>query len=453
MTGLKIGELANGKPFILPDDFVVQTNAILAIKGAGKTCTASVIAEEMCKRHLLWVALDPVGVWWGLRVDASGKPGGFPVVVIGGEHADLPIGKDSGARLAEALMSEHIYAVIDLSQESKRFWHGFLSEFCVELLRLNPDVPRHLFIEEAPEFVPQRTKVELTARCKEAVERVVRLGRNKGYGCTLISQRPATVDKDVLSQCEQLFVLRTVGPHDRKALQEWIEAKATDRKLAEFWRDLAKMPNGTGWFWSPQWLGEFTKVRIRERMTFHPGATRQVGKMIKPVALSEVGSFVDKLKRQLSRKQISMSRGEKATAAPDTSTAEVEVDARHQEIIRLRDQLSEERGRRLQLEGRLSKLKKTLEPQYEALKAIFGELTVDKAGSVDHGAYAPWLEKAGSGGRRKMLEVLIERGEATKNQLATLSGLSPRSASTYLGWMSGNGLIERDGKLIKLCAL
>src|SRR5204863_3363346 len=134
-----------------------------------------------------------------------------------------PLEKHAGAKIAEALASENIFAVIDVSMESKHTWRQFLTEFSLGLMQLNPESPRHLFIEEAPEFVPQRTKVALTAQCKEAVERLVRLGRNRGYGCTLLSQRPATVDKDVLSQCENLFVLRTVGPHDRKALEEWIE--------------------------------------------------------------------------------------------------------------------------------------------------------------------------------------------------------------------------------------
>src|SRR5881396_3657223 len=134
-------------------------------------------------------------------------------------------------------------------------------------MQLNPESPRHLFIEEAPEFVPQRTKVALTAQCKEAVERLVRLGRNRGYGCTLISQRPATVGKDVLSQCENLFVLRTTGPHDRKALSEWIQAKASDAGLEKFLGDLAGLENGHAWFWSPHWLHTFEKIRVRPRKT------------------------------------------------------------------------------------------------------------------------------------------------------------------------------------------
>ena len=51
----------------LPDEAVTQTFALLARRGAGKTHTASVIAEEMLKAGHQIVVLDPIGAWWGLR--------------------------------------------------------------------------------------------------------------------------------------------------------------------------------------------------------------------------------------------------------------------------------------------------------------------------------------------------------------------------------------------------
>ena len=63
----------------LPADVVTQTFAILAIRRVGKTYTASVLAEEMMKAKLPFVALDPTGAWWGLRASADGKHEGYPV--------------------------------------------------------------------------------------------------------------------------------------------------------------------------------------------------------------------------------------------------------------------------------------------------------------------------------------------------------------------------------------
>ena len=465
MNELTIGLTSTGKHFGLPLDAVTQTFAILAIRGAGKTCTAAVMAEEMCKASLPWICFDPVGVWWGMRANTEGRPSGFPVVVIGGEHADIPLEKQGGAKIAEALASENVFAVIDVSMESKHTWRQFLTEFCLQLMQLNPESPRHLFIEEAPEFAPQRTKVALTAQCKEAIERLVRLGRNRGYGCTLISQRPATVDKDVLSQCENLLVLRTTGPHDRQALEEWIQAKATERGLEKFLGEVAGLPNGTAWFWSPHWINTFERIRIRERLTFHPGATRTVGMAPKAVALAEVGEFVEKLRRQLSKHQVAVAKP-KAPAGNAYSEAirgasvsrvysqalESLTEYPKAEIDSLRQQLAQERSLRADAERRLAAVRDSLRPQYEALKGLFDLLGASKPAGIDRSAFEPWLAKAGRAGCRRLLETLIDRPELSKPQLGTLGGVSYKSSTfrAYLAWLKRNGLIETDGDMVRL---
>ena len=457
-TLLHLGLTSSGKPFSLLADFTVQTAAILAIRGAGKTCLATVIAEEMVKAGLPWIALDPVGVWYGLRAGRDGAPNGLPVVIIGGDHGDIALNKQDGARIAEALIREPVYAVIDLSRESKRFWHTFLTDFCLKLMELSPEIPRHIFIEEAPEFVPQRTRVELTARCKEAVERLIRLGRNRGYGMTLISQRPATIDKDVLSQCENLFVMRTTGPHDRKALHEWIEAKASDKNLERLLNEMAGLQNGAAFFWSPHWLNVFEKIRIRPRETFHPGETRSVGKVQRAVALADVSDFVTRLKRQLQEKTVLTPRiGRQEIEKYQSPPGRVEIRPDYPnpfapENDRLRAELAQERSARMNTEVRLEAVKRVLLPQYDAMRGLFENLQSSNGAAVDPTAYAPWLQKAGRAGTRRLLETIISRGELSRTQLATLSGLGPNTGTyrNYLSWLRRNGLVDVDGDTVRL---
>lgn len=458
---LNLGTRRNGQPFTLPHDAQVQTFAILAIRGAGKTCAATVIAEEMLKANLPWICLDPVGVWWGLRTSPDGEGKGLPVVIFGGRHADLPLAA-GGKKIADALLSEPICAVLDVSQESKRFWHTFLTDFCLRLMELNPDSPRHLFIEEAPEFVPQRTRQDLTARCKEAVERLIRLGRNNGYGCTLISQRPATVDKDVLSQCENLFVLRTVGPHDRKALREWMEGKQLSEREAAL-NDLPNLPNGTGYFWSPHWMGDFSRVMFRRRETYHPGETRQIGKAAISVRLADVGSFVERLKPSLTAKEPGSTKVKARSRADDDWPQEGPGAIMPPDpglltrISELERRLGEATARQRDAEVRLSKAREILRPQYEMLQALFAEVGAQNGhgSAVDRSAYEPWLQKAGKAGTRRLLEIMIERRELTRTQLATLSGLAPGSGTyrNYLSWLRRNGLVESEGETVRIRAL
>src|SRR5579871_2026559 len=293
---LEIGQLMNGKPFTLPLDLVTRTLAIIAIRGWGKTVAATVIAEEMCEAGLPWVAIDPVGVWWGLRANPDGAAGGYPVVILGGERADLPLEKSSGAKVADAVLQEDVSCVIDMSSESKTTVRHFVAEFCDRLMDLRPQTPRHIFIEEAPELVPQRPMGE-QKRSLAAVDRLIRLGRNRGYGATLISQRTATIQKDVLTQCESLLAGRSIGKPDRDAMQGWIAEVVgvpSPTDAGKFVHSLANLESGIGWFWSPQWLGLFEQILIRPRKSYHPGATRSVGQAVKQVRLSNVQEFVER---------------------------------------------------------------------------------------------------------------------------------------------------------------
>ncbi len=278
---LRIGRTEDSQ-FELPEDVLTHTIAILAKKGAGKTYAAGVIEEEFAEQRLPFIVLDPVGVHYGIRSTADGTKRAYPVVVFGGEHGDIPIERDMGQAVAEAVVDENISCIIDLSELSKGAWRQFVTDFCRELYRRNRNTnPRHVFIEEATEFVPQTRRPELQV-AYEAVERLIRMGRNRGLGVTIISQRSAQVAKDVLSQLDILIALRTVGAHDRKAMLDMFEGVLEHddlAKLEEFKRTIPRLEDGVAWIWSPEFLKCFEQVHIRERRTFHGGATVQVSEV------------------------------------------------------------------------------------------------------------------------------------------------------------------------------
>jgi hypothetical protein len=308
MRNLQIGTV-DGRPFSLPADFATRTLAIMAIRGAGKTIAATVIAEEMCEAGIPWVAFDPVSVWWGLRAKPDGSPSGYPVIVIGGEHGDIPFDRDKGAKMAEVIVAENLFCVLDMSLESKNTWRKFVTEFCDRMMEMRPPAVRHVFLEEAPEFVPQRPMGE-QKRSLAAVDRLLRLGRNRGYGATIISQRFATVNKDVLTQaCENIFAMRTIGKNDRDEAKAWIIESGMgiatdDAPLKDQLATLAMLPDGVGYFWSPQWLKIFERVQIRRRRTFHPGDTRTVGGKLKSVKLAPMQEAIERLRSLLSGKKV-----------------------------------------------------------------------------------------------------------------------------------------------------
>lgn len=98
----------------LPDDTITKTLAILAKRRVGKTYAGSVIAEEMVRQGLPFYVLDPTGAWWGLRAAANGKDAGYPVIVIGGEHGDVPIDHTAGVSATSSSFSNNLSALRSL---------------------------------------------------------------------------------------------------------------------------------------------------------------------------------------------------------------------------------------------------------------------------------------------------------------------------------------------------
>lgn len=318
----------------LPIAFVTQTAAIIARKGGGKTYAATKIAEQMLAAGAQIVVCDPVGNWYGLRLKADGKTESeLPVYIFGGEYADVPITADSGREIARLLATKPISAVLDVSRFRKGERERFMTAFAEEFFHLKKThrSPVHLFIEEAQVFVPQMTQGRgpEAAKMLGAFEDIIRLGRNYGVGATMISQRPQSVNKQVLSQTECLIALQITGPHERKAIDEWVTEHGVDRKLVG---ELPSLQQGEAFFWSPGWLRKFERIKIERKLTYDASSTPEVGaKIAKPVQLSpkeiaELGTAlqqsVEKAKaedpREL-RKEIAELRRELAKKTPATA--------------------------------------------------------------------------------------------------------------------------------------
>ncbi len=94
---------------------------------------------------------------------------------------------------------------------------------------------------------------------------------------TLISQRPAVLNKNVLTQAEVLAVFQLTAPQDRAAIDDWVRANAKEGEREKFEREVPELPVGTAFLWSPAWLKLFKRVPMRQRDTFDSSATPTVG--------------------------------------------------------------------------------------------------------------------------------------------------------------------------------
>lgn len=282
-----MSELHLADDMTLPVDAVTQVLAILAKRGAGKTHTSAVLVEEMVAVGAQVVILDPVGVWWGLRTNTTGDAPGLPFAVFGGSHGDLPLDPTMGAAAADLAVDEHVLLVFDLSSfDSKADQNRFVTDFTGRLYHRNRQ-PLHLVLEEADEFAPERG-LPGERQMLGSVQRLVRRGRSRGIGVTLISQRSAAVSKGVLTQADVLIMLRTTAPHDQRAIGEWIQAKGVSEQRESVLTGLSKLPTGTAWVWAPE-MDILHKVHIRGRRTFDSSATPKLGQtLITPTAFADI---------------------------------------------------------------------------------------------------------------------------------------------------------------------
>lgn len=319
--------------FTMPVDSVTATFAILGKKGRGKTHTASVLAEELMSAGCLICVIDPTGVWHGLRSSADGREAGFPVIIIGGEHADVALRADQGAAIAELIVKERFPAVVDLSLLRKAERKTFAADFLETLYWRNRD-PLHLIIDEADEFAPQRTAAGVE-RLLGATEDIVRRGRVKGLGVTLCSQRAAALHKTVLSQIDSLIALGVTAPHDVSAISDWVAQHAEEGQARQVRQSLPALPVGQAWVWSPEWLGVTQHITVRRRRTFDSSATPKAGAR-RNTASTWAPVDVEGLRRQLDDSTTGV---EDDSAAPPAS----------REIERLRRELATERARAPQI--------------------------------------------------------------------------------------------------------
>lgn len=285
-----------GSDFYLPVDVASDVVAIVGRRGRGKTTTAAVLVEEMDAAGVRFCVADPVGVWWGLKSKRDGKAAGIPVVVFGGEHADAPLEDTAGEVVADFVADPSSPSVVlDFRLMRKGQMTRFMAAFLERLYHKNRE-PLHLVLDEADKFAPQRVMGE-EARLVGAAEDVVKMGRARGLGVTLITQRPATLNKNVLTQAGVLVAHGLPGPQDQKAVDDWIREHGDPERRAKFLSALPGLERGVAWVWAPE-LDVFRQVHVRDRFTFDSSSTPKAGerritpKVLAPVDLEKLSEAI-----------------------------------------------------------------------------------------------------------------------------------------------------------------
>lgn len=481
-----------------PLDAATQTFAFIGRKGSGKTYGAGKLTELLIGAGVQVAILDTVGNWYGLRLAADGKSPGIDIPILGGLRGDIPLEATGGALIADALAESGRSMIIDASQFSKADRQRFaaaLGERLWKRKKAEPQpTPIHLVLEESQLIVPEMVRGE-SAAMVGIYEEIIRLGRNYGIGVTMITQRPQSVNKEVLNQTECLMVFQTNGAHERKALREWIVHQGMDVKLLD---QLPGLQPGECFVWSPQWLQILQQIHVGEKWTFDSTRTPGVGKNlqhareIKSIDLEDLkvkmAATIERAKaedpRELRRRIAALEREllDAKKAAP-AATQRVEVPLLTSEQVRRLDGLLEvakllQRGQEdvtrilrpvaavlQELVDAAETLKNTVYaaaypavPKNTPHNPVSRRVPVGKvAGSEPARAFDSHTRRervhpsepgeVGTGGRRRMMIALAQRPQGlSARQLGLRAGLSSKSGTfgTYLaqlrtaGWIDGS---------------
>ena len=134
--------------------------------------------------------------------------------------------------------------------------------------RKKEEIPPFLLVlEEAHNFCPERSLGETKA--SKTIRTIAGEGRKFGLGLCCISQRPAKVDKNVISQCSTQILLKITNPNDLKSVVSSSEGVTSDSE-----NEIQRLNIGTCLLTGV--IDIPLKVNIRPRISKHGGETVDV---------------------------------------------------------------------------------------------------------------------------------------------------------------------------------
>jgi len=298
-----------GDPVSLPVvELLTGRGFVTGKSGSGKSNSAGVIAEKLLDNGFGLLIVDVDGEYYGLKEE-------YEVLHAGAdEECDIQVTTDHAEKLADLALDGNVPIVLDVS--------SFLDESEAEAVLT--DVARHLFakekkqkqpflllVEEVHEYIPEGGSV---GECGKMLIKIGKRGRKHGLGICGISQRPADVKKDFITQCDWLVWHRLTWDNDTSVVR-----RVLDGEYAEAVEDL---DNGEG-FLMTDWSESVRRVQFRRKHTFDAGATPGLDDFERPELKSISGDLVAELENISDEKEARDDRIAELTAELDRKNSRI----------------------------------------------------------------------------------------------------------------------------------
>jgi hypothetical protein len=402
--------------FSLPLNLVTLRTATYGTSGAGKTTFARLLAEKVHAAGQRFCAIDLKNDWWGLKSSADGASVGVPVVIFGGPRRDVQIFADGGAMVAETVVSIEQSCIIDLDDFSKKKQLVFLTAFLERLYEINRD-PLLLFLDEADRYASQKPMSAEMHESLGASEDIARRGRKRGIGSAWVTQRYASLNKNVSDLCDLTVVFRTPGSRDLDELKERVGRVATKEQVAEVMKRAPGLEDGEAIFLSAHpklrklMPAAAEPVQLPMPWTFDSSATPGVGQRKrepKVLAKTDLAAIEERMKQQVERAKAEEPKALRLQVA-QLQRAVIEL---QKEIEQAASAKTETKVQRVEVlkDGQVARLEKLCD-RVQAAKEFFGAQFAEQierfAKKVDGGSAAP-RAMAPDG-----TKLIFERGTAT----------------------------------------
>jgi hypothetical protein len=287
--------------------------------GSGKSNTASVIIEKLLDNRFSTLIVDTDGEYYGLKEE-------YEILHVGADdECDIVVSPEHAEKIAELALEQNIPIILDVS--------SFLDESVAEELLLN--VTRQLFakekklkkpflmlVEEVHEYIPEGGGMSEVGKM---LIKVGKRGRKHGLGIVGISQRPADVKKDYITQCDWLVWHRLTWQNDTKVVGRILGSEYADA--------IEDMGDGEA-FMMTDWSESLRRVQFHRKQTFDAGATPGLDDFERPELKSVSSDLVSEL---------SDISDEKERRESEIADLKQELDKKRQRIQQLERELEEAR--------------------------------------------------------------------------------------------------------------
>jgi hypothetical protein len=319
---ITVGEVSAGEKagalVELPVVDVLTGRSFLTGKsGSGKSNSASVVCEKLLDRGYALLIVDLEGEYYGLKEE-------YEILHVGAdEECDLQINVEHAEKVAELALEKNVPIILDMSSfldESEA--RDLLTQVTKQLFAREKKLkqPFLMLVEEVHEYIPEGGGVD---ECGRMLIKVGKRGRKHGLGIVGISQRPADVKKDFITQCDWLVWHRLTWNNDTKVVSRVLGSDYAD--------EIEGMDDGEC-FLMTDWNGQVSRVQFERKRTFDAGATPGLDDFERPELKSVSGELLEELQEITESQQRRESRIEEL---------EREVQRKDERIRDLERQLSE----------------------------------------------------------------------------------------------------------------